>query len=133
MKITCHLQGVDTFRKTAMLMGRETPKEVERSIAAKAGRMIRQATHPLVPVKTGALRASGHVYPVEKVGNNKFRVTVGYGGGPIKYAWAQHENRSYNHPVGQAKYLETGARIVATRAAMDLTADIVSKWKAASK
>ncbi len=58
-----------------------------------------------VPVKDNALRSSGKVGAVRRVGNDII-VELGFGGAAAKYAWVQHENLDYAHKVGQAKYLE---------------------------
>jgi hypothetical protein len=59
-----------------------------------------------VPVKTGALRASGRTVGPERQGNT-WVVQLIYGGPGITYALEQHETPWYQHPVGQWKYLET--------------------------
>lgn len=59
-----------------------------------------------VPVKDNALRSSGKVGSVRRVGDDVI-VELGFGGAARKYAWIQHENMDYAHKVGSAKYLET--------------------------
>lgn len=77
---------------------------------------ILAASMPLVPVDTGALRASGYVSEPLREGN-RITVTVGYGGVASKinpktgestagYALYVHENLEAFHKVGTAKYLE---------------------------
>ena len=58
-----------------------------------------------VPVKDNALRSSGKVGDVRRVGNDVI-VELGFGGAASDYAWVQHEDLDYAHKVGQAKYLE---------------------------
>ncbi len=58
-----------------------------------------------VPVKDNALRSSGKVGDVRRVGDDVI-VELGFGGAAEKYAWVQHENLDYAHKVGSAKYLE---------------------------
>lgn len=58
------------------------------------------------PVETGALRSSGFVEP-PKVSGTTVVVRLGYGGAAKEYALIVHERLGVNHPVGQAKYLET--------------------------
>jgi len=57
-----------------------------------------------VPVDEGTLKTSGHVQ-LPKVGNGKIEVVLGYGGAAKAYALTQHENMTFHHTVGQAKYL----------------------------
>jgi hypothetical protein len=56
----------------------------------------------LVPVRTGALKASGYITPVEVQGEIA-TVEVGYS---APYAAAVHEDLEAQHPTGQAKFLE---------------------------
>lgn len=85
--------------------------------AADAGRYnvglaILAAAVPITPKKWGVLRGSGYVgHP--KNGS----VDVGFGGPARAYAWAQHENMTWNHAVGGPKYLEKAVYQVAPRAA----------------
>jgi len=57
----------------------------------------------LVPVDTGRLRATGYVAP-PKEGPGGPTVELGFG---TKYAVYVHERTDLNHPVGEAKYLQT--------------------------
>jgi hypothetical protein len=58
------------------------------------------------PVDTGALRSSGFV-DLPKIGARDATITLGFGGPAIGYAVPVHENTEANHPVGQAKYMES--------------------------
>lgn len=76
-----------------------------------AGKTLLDASQQLVPVDTGALKASGQV-----TGDGPHTVAVSYGrqdgagrngADTADYAVIQHEALDYNHPNGgQAKYLE---------------------------
>ena len=55
-----------------------------------------------VPVDLGPLRDSGIVLPP----NARGEVECGFGGPSEPYALVQHENLSFSHTVGKAKYLE---------------------------
>jgi hypothetical protein len=60
----------------------------------------------VVPVDTGALRASGQVRPPEVSGTN-VEVVIGYGGPAADYAIYVHEDLEANHAPGtSAKFLE---------------------------
>lgn len=70
----------------------------------KAMGIIYDASQPLVPVDTGALKRSGVIEEVEngmKIKYHSENPKTGY-----NYAVIQHENMSFHHRVGQAKYLE---------------------------
>jgi hypothetical protein len=59
-----------------------------------------------VPVRTGVLKASGHVDPPSILGND-IEVNIGYGGAAAQYALFVHENLQAHHtPPTKAKYLE---------------------------
>lgn len=63
----------------------------------------------LVPVETGALKASGRVEDVRLAGDSSDFV-VAYGGEGIDYAIRQHEDLTLHHPQGgSAKFLERPA------------------------
>ena len=96
-----------------------TPKQVEaqlrkRLIAAQkaaqtalyqAGSIIMTEAKERAPVDIGTLRNSGYVtLPVTR-GGDTF-VEAGFGGAAKAYAVVQHEELSYVHETGEAKYLE---------------------------
>lgn len=132
MNFTMRLEGVQGMVKAINDISQSTPRAVMRSMEAKGARRILKRSIPLTPRDTGALRASGAVFPVRANGT-KFSATVGFGNENVRYALIQHEEMSYRHPVGQAKYLETGVRLEANAARADLVSDVVSAWKAARK
>ena len=132
MKATVRMVGVDGMIRAINDISKGTPKAVMRSMEAKGAKRILKRTIPLTPKDTGALRASGAVYPVRAQGT-RFSATVGFGGPGVRYALIQHEEMSYRHPVGQAKYLETGVKLEAGAARADLIADVVSAWKAGKR
>ncbi len=72
---------------------------------------------PLAPLDLGDLRRSGSVDGPRTDGNRVLAV-VGYG---EPYAVVQHENLSFHHDEGQAKYLEEPARRNAERYATEIT------------
>lgn len=79
-------------------------------VLRREGENIMSRSVPLVPVDTGVLRASRTVQG-PKIGGTRgiaktVVVTLGYGGAAKAYATIQHENLSYRHTVGQAKFLE---------------------------
>ncbi len=94
---------------------REVADALGKALYHEASGIIAQS-QPLVPVETGALRASPFVKDPERDGT-VIEVAFGYGGPAAKinpktgestdaYAIFVHENLEAHHPVGQAKYLE---------------------------
>lgn len=67
----------------------------------KLANEIQSLSQSRCPVDTGTLRGSA------KVAREETKVMVGYGGAASSYSIDQHENLSYYHPVGQAKFLES--------------------------
>jgi hypothetical protein len=130
MKVT----GLDRFMSTFRRLASVTPEELglAREMTIQAERIMGESKR-LVPVVSGALRASGLVQP-PVTSRTKVEVVMGYGGAARRYAWKVHENpragqtgglapvASFNNPfassirqrrykrfsqVGQWKYLET--------------------------
>lgn len=58
------------------------------------------------PVDTGTLRASGYVTTPQDNGSS-IEQELGFGGAAADYALVQHERLDFNHPTGQAKFLES--------------------------
>jgi len=82
------------------------PGLLEKAIYEEAN-VIFKESQLIVPVDTGALRASGFVHPPMKENNRTF-VRVTYGGPAAHYALYVHENLYARHAAPtQAKYLET--------------------------
>ena len=107
---------------------------LERALARIADGIVDEAAHALqaeaeiemteakrrTPVKTGALRGSGHVDKVRRSGR-ELSVRLAFGGPAAPYAVQVHENLDAWHRVGQAKFLEStvleSAPYMATRVA----------------
>ena len=75
-------------------------------------KIVIDASQPLVPVKTGDLKASWFIEPASA--SRGLRATVGYGGGDVDYAVFVHElyknektGTIIKHSQGRWKYLET--------------------------
>ena len=94
-------------------------------------RAILEASQPLVPVDTGALKRSGRVEPAPKGAS-----VLIYGGGRftnprtkkiINYAGYVHYRLNVKHPVGQAQFV--GQPLRTERAARkQATARAMRKW-----
>jgi hypothetical protein len=112
VRVTASITGDETL---AAKLGQLVGKAPQAAAAAlfQEGERVMAASKLLVPVDTGALRASGHVQP-PRVEGTLVRVELGYGGVAgatvggkyVGYAVYVHENLTAAHPVGKAKYLE---------------------------
>ena len=60
-------------------------------------RIMNESKERYVPVRTGALKASGQVHPAESKGNT-VSVELSYGGDASAYALAVHEHPSVHSP-----------------------------------
>ena len=79
-QVTQRLQALETGLVTALAQALYTRAQ-----------QIMARSRPLVPVVTGALRASALVYP-PRIEGNMISVVFGYGGQSIVYAAITHEN-----------------------------------------
>ncbi len=71
----------------------------------QAGEQIRGNAMERAPVDFGVLKGSAYVTLPELKGGDA-EVIVGFGGPAKDYAIVQHEDLTYRHPVGEAKFLE---------------------------
>ena len=80
-------------------------RAVDRALLGESERIMRLSKKSFVPVREGALRASGRV--VATGAAPLASVVLGYGGSARAYAVVQHENPRFHHTVGQWHYLIT--------------------------
>lgn len=99
------LHGAEAIRRTLAKLGADGPRELAAALYQEA-EAIMARSKTIVPVDTGALRASGHVQLPDTVGD-KVSVRMGYGGAAAGYAVAVHEKLNVRHKSPtKAKYLE---------------------------
>jgi hypothetical protein len=96
-----------------------TPQQVEAALRKRleavvkaaeaalyqAGSIIMTEAKERAPLDIGTLRNSGYVTLPRRQGDDVM-VEAGFGGAAKAYAVIQHEELSYRHEVGEAKYLE---------------------------
>jgi hypothetical protein len=105
MRVT--LRGLDKLL-TQYQRGMRAAPHLAQAVFAEATLVLNEAK-VLVPVDTGALRASGMVEP-PKIEDQKVTVTVGFGGAAAGYALYVHEDPNASHAPGKSfKYLEIPA------------------------
>lgn len=105
LNIKARLRGDKALVNVLKRLGKDAPNALAKALF-KEGEQIMAKSKRLVPVDTGALRASGHVQPPVIVGK-KVSVTLGYGGAAAPYAVFVHEKPARHNPPTQWKYLET--------------------------
>jgi hypothetical protein len=76
----------------------------------QGGSIIMTEAKKRAPLDVGTLRNSGYVTLPQRAGDEVF-VEVGFGGAAKAYAVKQHEELSYHHEIGEAKYLENAINV----------------------
>lgn len=123
------VKGYDLVSANLAQLVAQSPKLAGLALRSEAEIEMTEAKRR-VPVKTGALRGTGHVVP-PAVEGGQIVVKLQFGGPAVDYALEIHENLEMFHPRGgQAKYLESVvkesapylAQRVATRLARRLAA-----------
>lgn len=99
------VEGVGALRSALNEKGAQAVQALGAALYQEAEEIMARSKASYVPVDTGALRASGQVTG-PAISGTQASVVLGYGNSSVKYALIQHENLSYKHTVGQAKYLE---------------------------
>jgi len=102
------LKGGAELRRKLQQIAKEAPKELGRALFQEA-QIERTESMRRTPVDTGALRASHEVTP-PKIEGRDISVSIVVGGPAAPYAVPVHEDLEANHPVGQAKFLESTIR-----------------------
>ena len=140
VKVTGLKQAHRAFRERPAAAVRVT----SRRLNLGAEQIIALAKADYVPVMFGTLRASGHVIPSKVTAAGMGSVVISpaqaaFGGPSAPYALVVHENqragktggfspqgKKYKHwsRVGQWKYLETPAKLLAPRILADLRTDL---------
>lgn len=87
-------------QKSPKVLGRAVYETLEESLPE-----VKRRT----PVDRGPLRASEHVTPPE-IRGREIEAAIVAGGPSAPYARSQHENLTYRHTVGQAKFIESVMR-----------------------
>jgi hypothetical protein len=127
LKVNMNPSDVRKAKEAYRKVGESADEALGAALYKEATRAL-NISRPLVPVDTGVLRGSGVVLQPEKMAN-RVRVQFGYGGGARAYALVQHENMSFKHTVGQAKYLSEGVRGSLPGASARVAADIRARLR----
>jgi hypothetical protein len=103
--VNVQVDGLSALQGVLNQFGQNASQALGAALYQEAELVMTDSKANYVPVDTGMLRSTGHVDPPQMSGN-QVSVTLGYGGPSAPYALRQHEDLSYRHTVGQAKYLE---------------------------
>lgn len=99
------LTGVEAMQQRLSALIRSVPQRVAAAFYQEAEIEMTESKSR-VPVKTGALRASGHVHEPEIL-PHEILVRLGY---DAPYAVIVHEDLEAHHVNGEAKFLESVLR-----------------------
>lgn len=102
MPFEIHVRGFARVERELSRLAQTAPAAAQQALREEAEIEMGEAKER-TPVKTGALRASGRVEPLD----DGLGVRWAFGGPAISYAVEQHENLTFFHRVGQAKFLES--------------------------
>ena len=122
------VRGIPQFRQ-GLIVHQAVVREALVQEIAREGEEIMAESKRLVPVLTGALRASGHVLPVEDTPHG-VKLTLAYGNSAVKYAIYVHERVELRHPVGMARFLAVPVEIAADGMAGRIAAGIRARLAA---
>lgn len=100
---TFQIDGIPQLRAALQRAGTRAPQAMAAALLIEAEGAMRESRE-LVPVDTGALRASGTVFSPD-ITPTGASVEMGYGGEASDYAVIQHERTDLSHTVGQAHFL----------------------------
>ena len=121
------ITGLDKILKRLAEVATDTAAAFEAGLQ-QAGEFLRQESSAVVPVKTGALKASSFTRTEPGTSGYGTRVLVGYAQDTAPYAYLVHERSGKRG----AKFLETPARQNRDRMAM-IVADETGKGLAGKK
>lgn len=99
------LKGVDEMKAKLAALVALAPDAGGAALYQEGEGLKTDSQEHYVPVDQGVLKNSAFVNEPQTDASGVF-VTVGYGGAAKDYAVIQHENTTFTHTVGSAKYLE---------------------------
>lgn len=123
LEISITADGVTEAIETLDRLAREFPQEVAGALYRRGNEIMADSQENYVPVDQGPLRASGHV-ELPEINGDDISVLIGYGGGAVDYAFVQHEGLDFEHPVGEAKFLEKPLLKAQPTMANDIVAEL---------
>ena len=124
MRIGVGWHGIPQMANALQVRAYQTHQRIPGAAYRFMEGVMTRSKEEFVPVKTGALKASGRVAPPVWEGNG-LTVDAIYGSVAVHYALDQHETPWYFHPVGQWKYLEVPLMQAVPSAAHVMAADLM--------
>jgi bacteriophage HK97-gp10 putative tail-component len=116
--ITIDVTGLDTVQRALQRLGQQVEQAMVQAMRAEAERVL-EASQPLVPVDTGALRQSGETRALPD------GAEVRYGAG-LDYAIVVHERTDVYHPIGSHHYLSQAVNQAVGEMAQRLAQDVAA-------
>lgn len=119
IKMTVRITGMQELRRNLEKITAALISSPEDALKEMAETLI-EKTDPDVPVRSGSLRDSHFVGPVERHGS-EYSIECGYGRADVvnakgvatsAYAQKVHEDLTAIHPTGKAKYLEDQLKLM---------------------
>jgi hypothetical protein len=102
--MSIEITGLDDILQQMTMLQVQLQQALARALTQE-GNAILEASHPLVPFKTGLLRSSARIAVTEQ-SNGDPDIVLSYGdAGRVPYAAAVHEITGRHHPIGQDHYL----------------------------
>jgi hypothetical protein len=105
MSASVKVTGARQMIANLQQLARDAPRVMKKAVYEFAQTEMTEMKR-LVPVDTGALRASGHIEQPVAHADGRITCTLGFGGTAVDYAVPVHEDLEAFHRVGQAKYVE---------------------------
>lgn len=97
------IRGLDEANRRLQQLARDVPFVAAAALREEAEIEMTEAKER-TPVKTGALKGSGRVEPVD---GDILTLRLAFGNAAVGYALPVHEVTEVFHRVGQAKFLES--------------------------
>jgi len=126
VEIVTTVVGIEKALAAVRAVGADVVREMGGALYREGLRII-AASRREVPVRDGILRSTWHVELPQVASSGETVVELGYGGPSAPYALRQHEELSYRHTVGKAKYLEDPFRAHVPTMDARLAADITRR------
>lgn len=134
-RVEVKVKGVTELQRNLRRIQKKAPEKFRAALYTAAERIMTDSKKlcPVAPEFGGSLRQSGHVVMPDRA---KLEVFLGYGGPAgignvqgesndeeVGYAVVQHEELSYRHTTGEAKYLEKAVRAAVPDLAEEIAKD----------
>lgn len=104
-KVVIEWENLPELIQALKTMPHDSLRPLMETALSEEANVIFARSQFLVPVRTGVLRGSGHVSPMQRFGAMSY-LEISYGGPAASYAMWVHESFSKHTEPTQRKYLE---------------------------